>query len=127
MAAAAVVALGVGAALPAAASAAPVEPTAFIANADSPDAIDGSYIVTLRDTVMTADSKKAEKLADKYDAEITETYTHALNGYAIEADEKQAMALAADPAVESVVANETVSITATQTNPPSWGLDRIDQ
>ena len=35
--------------------------------------------------------------------------------------------IAADPAVAYVEQNHTVSIAGTQTNPPSWGLDRIDQ
>lgn len=40
---------------------------------------------------------------------------------------EDAKRLAADPAVEKVVQNKKFTIDATQTNPPSWGLDRIDQ
>src|SRR5690606_2693822 len=35
--------------------------------------------------------------------------------------------LAADPAVASVIQNRTFHVTGTQPNPPSWGLDRVDQ
>ena len=37
------------------------------------------------------------------------------------------MRIAADPAVAFVEQNHTVTILDTQPNPPSWGLDRIDQ
>ncbi|MCK1818003.1 S8 family serine peptidase, partial [Streptomyces sp. XM4011] len=76
---------------------------------------------------FSAASAAAENLADKYDAEIVTTYEHALNGYEIAATEAEALALAADPAVKEVVQNQVFTIDATQTNPPSWGLDRIDQ
>jgi subtilisin family serine protease len=41
--------------------------------------------------------------------------------------EAQAKRLAADPSVEYVQADGIYTISGTQTNPPSWGLDRIDQ
>ena len=39
----------------------------------------------------------------------------------------QAKRMAANPAVAYVEQDQVVSLAATQTNPPSWGLDRIDQ
>jgi subtilisin family serine protease len=126
VATAAVLALGVGTALPAAAQGAP-EATGVIINADSPQAVDGSYIVTLHDAIAP-DSAEAEALADKYDAEIESVYDAVLNGYAVEASAEQAAKFAADPAVAEVHQDQVVSIaTETQPNPPSWGLDRIDQ
>ncbi|WP_103501347.1 MULTISPECIES: S8 family peptidase [unclassified Streptomyces] len=126
VATAAVIALGVGVGLPAAAHAAP-DATGVILNADAPTAIGGSYIVVLDETVA-ADSAEAEKLAAKYDAEISSVYDTVLNGYAVEATEAEALKMAADPAVDKVYQDEVVSLaTTTQANPPSWGLDRIDQ
>lgn len=125
VATAAALALGIGAALPAAAADEPA-PTGFIENAGAPDAIDDSYIVVLADSVE-AGSPEADALAGTYDADITSTYDAVLNGYAIEASATDAAQLAADPAVEAVVQNTTYTITETQANPPSWGLDRIDQ
>ncbi|MFJ3338522.1 S8 family peptidase [Streptomyces sp. NPDC086766] len=49
----------------------------------------------------------------------------ALNGYAVRAGAGQARRLAADPRVASVVVR--VRLDRTPTNPPSRGLDRIDQ
>jgi subtilisin family serine protease len=126
VATAAVLALGVGTALPAAAQGTP-EATGVIVNADSPQAIDGSYIVVL-DKSVAPDSAEAEALAAKYGAEIESVYDAVLNGYAIEATEEQAAKFAADPAVDKVYQDEIVTLaTETQPNPPAWGLDRIDQ
>jgi subtilisin family serine protease len=124
-AAAAALALGLGLALPGAASA--QAPEGQILGANSANAVKGSYIVTLHESAMSSSSAEAKGLAKKFNAEITDVYEHALNGFAIEANEKQAKRLAAHPAVESVAQNETVQLSATQINPPSWGLDRIDQ
>jgi subtilisin family serine protease len=41
--------------------------------------------------------------------------------------EHEAERLAADPAVAYVEQNQVVRVSATQADPPSWGLDRIDQ
>jgi hypothetical protein len=121
---AAVLALGLGLALPAMADQAP---EGEIVNAGAAGAIDGSYIVSLQQDSVDAASAQGTELASTYGAEITATYKHAINGYAVEASEKQARAFAADPAVEMVAQNTAVGLHDTQLNPPSWGLDRIDQ
>ncbi|MEU5366918.1 S8 family serine peptidase [Streptomyces sp. NPDC005925] len=95
--------------------------------AGAANAVADSYIVTLKAGAAKAGSAEGRALTTKYGAQIERTYTKALNGYAIEASETEAKRLAADPAVASVVQNRTFTATATQTNPPSWGLDRIDQ
>ncbi|MCY0927742.1 S8 family serine peptidase [Streptomyces sp. H27-H1] len=123
----ATLALALGAALALPASAAPLAPQGVIENAGAEGTVSGSYIVTLNDSAArsTADSGKA--VAKRYGARIDRTYSAALNGYSVEVSEAQAKKLAADPAVKSVVQNRVFTIDATQPNPPSWGLDRIDQ
>lgn len=123
VAVAATLALGVGA-LPAVAA---DGPQGTIQGAGAPGAIKGSYLVTLDQSGPDATSPQGRELARKYGAKIKLTYEAALNGYAVELSEKQAKKFAADGAVESVVQDQRVSIDATQSNPPSWGLDRIDQ
>ncbi|MFB7296303.1 S8 family peptidase [Streptomyces rubiginosohelvolus] len=113
------------AALPA--TAAERAPEGVILNADAPGTISDSYIVTLKDSAAKSDSAKGKALAKKYGASIERTYRSALNGYAVEATAAEAKKFAADPAVASVSQNRTFTVSATQTNPPSWGLDRIDQ
>ncbi|PWJ02273.1 serine protease [Streptomyces sp. NWU49] len=118
------VALGAVAALPAAA--APAE--GVVLNADGPGAVDGSYIVVLKEAAgFGAASRQGKALVAKFDGEITHTYTAALNGYAVSMGQEEAERLAADPAVKFVVQDQTVQATGTQPAPPSWGLDRIDQ
>ncbi|MEU0224110.1 S8 family peptidase [Streptomyces sp. NPDC006284] len=94
---------------------------------DAANAVAGSYIVTLKADEARSGSAEGRALAKKYGADIERTYTKALNGYAVQASESEAERLAADPAVASVVQDRTFRISGTQPNPPSWGLDRIDQ
>ncbi|GLF96876.1 S8 family peptidase [Streptomyces yaizuensis] len=119
--------LGLMTALPATAATAPEAREGRIVDAGAPGAIKNSYIVTLRDSQVRAGSAEGRALAREYGAKIKRTYTTALNGYAVQLSEAQARKLAADPAVAAVAQDQTVRIQATQTNPPSWGLDRIDQ
>ncbi|MER7350898.1 S8 family peptidase [Streptomyces aurantiacus] len=84
------------------------------------------YIVTLAPGTKAA-SGAGRDLARKYGASIDRTYSAVLNGYAVRADASQARRLAADPAVAGVVPDARVRTGARQQNPPSWGLDRVDQ
>ncbi|MFJ9888075.1 S8 family peptidase [Streptomyces sp. NPDC091287] len=109
------------------ATAAERAPEGVILNAGAPGTISDSYIVTLKDSAAKSDSAQGKALAKKYGASIERTYRSALNGYAVEASAAEAKKFAADPAVASVSQNRTFTVSATQNNPPSWGLDRIDQ
>ncbi|TDC13505.1 S8 family peptidase [Streptomyces sp. 8K308] len=132
LAATAAMTLGLGALLPTAAQAAPSAPSLaeireLIPNAAAANTVADSYIVQLRDNVVQAESAGGERLVDSYGAEIVDEFPETLNGYAIEATLEEALELAADPAVATITQNQKFSINATQPNPPSWGLDRIDQ
>jgi subtilisin family serine protease len=103
-----------------------------ILGAANPTAIAGSFIVVFKDAAVTARGADAVDtmtagLADRYDATVEYTYRHALHGFAGSMSEKSARRLAAEPDVAYVQRNGEVRITATQPNPPSWGLNRIDQ
>ncbi|MGS2591673.1 S8 family peptidase [Streptomyces hebeiensis] len=114
------------AAVAAPAQAAPAVGTVIDARAK--DAVPGSYIVTLKkNTGLKAASASGREVVSEYGAKIERTYTAALNGYAVRLSAAQAARLAADPAVDQVIQDRTVHALGTQTNPPSWGLDRIDQ
>ncbi|CAM4128949.1 S8 family peptidase [Kibdelosporangium persicum] len=93
-----------------------------ILDANAADVVPNSYIVALKNT-----PENAASLTKKYGGAVKFTYQAALNGFAADMTAQQARRLAADPAVEYVQADQMVRITATQNNPPSWGLDRIDQ
>ncbi|HEX5596152.1 MAG TPA: S8 family peptidase, partial [Micromonosporaceae bacterium] len=108
--------------------------TGKILHADGATAVKDSYIVVLNDTAVggkagtqqAAVNRMAANLANRYGANLGHVYGTALNGFEVRLPEAAAKRLAADPAVAYVEQNHTVSITATQFNPP-WGLDRIDQ
>ncbi|MER8188317.1 S8 family serine peptidase [Kitasatospora sp. NPDC094015] len=116
--------LGVAGAAPAAATA---PPEAAVHGAGAPGSIPGSYLVILKPAAVKASRERGAALAGKFGGTLRQTYTAALDGYAIELTERAARQLAADPAVAEVVQNRRVRADTTRTNPPSWGLDRIDQ
>ncbi|WP_371599525.1 S8 family peptidase [Streptomyces sp. NBC_00564] len=101
-------------------------PEGQIVGAGAPGSVSGSYIVTLKGGT-NAPSPAGRSIAEKYGARISHAYGTALNGYAVTVDEKQARRLAADSRVASVVQDTRVALDHSQKNPPSWGLDRIDQ
>ncbi|MFJ3520030.1 MULTISPECIES: S8 family serine peptidase [unclassified Streptomyces] len=107
-------------ATPFAGAAAPAEGTVY--GLGAPGAISGSYVV-----ILDASANK-EQLARKYGGELKRSYGSGVNGFSASGlSETEAKRLAADPAVGKVVQNKKFTINATQPNPPSWGLDRIDQ
>lgn len=104
------------------AEAAPAPTMGKIYGADAATAVSGSYIVML--------DHKADKpkLAKEYGGKLKRNYSSAINGFSASGlSQTEAKRLAADPAVSKVVQNKKFHVDATQDNPPSWGLDRIDQ
>ncbi|MFE4700995.1 S8 family peptidase [Streptomyces sp. NPDC056738] len=127
-----------------------------MSGAGEPGSVSGSYIVTLKGGTR-APSSAGVSVAERYGARISHTYGTALNGFSVRADARQAGRLAADPRVASVVQDTRVtfegvrdpgvtvgraladrvaagsvpagraSADRVQSDPPSWGLDRIDQ
>ncbi|GAA1163361.1 subtilisin family serine protease [Kitasatospora gansuensis] len=93
----------------------------------APGTVPGSYLVILKSRALTADS--GAELAARYHGKLRRSFDAAFHGYSVQLDSRQARRLAADPAVASVVPNRRVRVdaTVTQTEPPSWGLDRIDR
>ncbi|MFI8103793.1 S8 family peptidase [Streptomyces sp. NPDC086023] len=88
----------------------------------APGAVDGSFVV-----ILDASANK-DDLAKKYGGKLERSYGSRVNGFSASGlTVKEARRLAADPAVGTVVQNKRFSINETQENPPSWGLDRIDQ
>ncbi|MGH3312101.1 MAG: S8 family peptidase, partial [Streptomyces sp.] len=111
------------------AGAAPAEGTVYGTNAKG--AVDGSYIVMLKsgtsENRITA-AGDGEELAKEYGGKLKRSYKAALNGFSANGlSAQEARELAADSKVDKVVQNHTFKASATQDNPPSWGLDRIDQ
>ncbi|MDI5940908.1 S8 family serine peptidase, partial [Micromonospora sp. DH15] len=108
---------------PAAATPAP----GTVLGADRPTAVDGSYLVVLKEG-QRPDRARAEAITSRYgNGRVDRVYGRTVNGWSAHLTERAARRLAADPAVAYVEQDQRVRALATQTNPPSWGLDRIDQ
>lgn len=107
--AAGVFALGLGVLVAPVAQAAPTlaEPTS-------------DYIVTLRDAGGTS-------LPQRLGVRVTHSYDTVLSGFSARLSQSQVRRLVADPSVAYVVPDTPVRALGEQPNPPSWGLDRIDQ
>jgi subtilisin family serine protease len=110
--------------------------TAFAAPAEGPvrgagaaDAVKDSYIVVLKDRAADAGKVRgtAETLVRRYGGTVRQSFASTVRGFSVRMTEAQAKRLAGYPDVAYVEQDRKVSLTGTQTNPPSWGLDRIDQ
>src|SRR5687767_12370506 len=106
------------------------EPSGFLTVAD---AVPDSYLVMLKGRpslqaqARTDVGNEARTLAAKHGGTHGAIFSAALRGFAFTGTEAAARALAADPSVQFVQQNGRVQVVETQPNPPSWGLDRIDQ
>ncbi|GAB1689605.1 S8 family peptidase [Krasilnikovia sp. M28-CT-15] len=69
----------------------------------------------------------ATALAQRVGGAVHQTYTGGLLGFAATLTTSAATRLATDPAVAYVTPDGDVFASSTDTAPPSWGLDRVDQ
>jgi subtilisin family serine protease len=122
VAATAVVAATVGMASPAAAA------EAAVLYADAAGAIGNSYVVVFKNSVTAQGvDSQVRSTTSRHGGQVTYTYRAALHGYHATMTAQQARRVAADPAVAYVQQDRAVHILDVQPNPPSWGLDRVDQ
>ena len=104
----------------------PAPPEGRILAVPGATVVPDSYLVVLRDDAG-APAVRARALADRHGAAVRVTFSHALRGFSATMTERQARQIAADPAVAYVQPNVVHRVRATQPNPPTYGLDRIDQ
>src|SRR5262245_44514955 len=97
-----------------------------------PKAIPNRYIVVLdQDAAGPAGdpaiaAKLTEDVLQGFGRAADRLFSKALNGFAVELTEAEALAISEDPRVAFVEEDSVMETQATQTNPP-WGLDRIGQ
>jgi len=82
-----------------------------------------SYIVTVRGVAASTVAGLARGLGGS----VTHVYGDALQGFAVRLPAVGAAALRALPGVVAVEPDRVLRVRAAQINPPSYGLDRIDQ
>ncbi|MGC9665862.1 S8 family serine peptidase [Planosporangium sp. 12N6] len=97
--------------------------------AGAPGAVPGSYLVVFKDTMVAtaAVGPTARGMTAKHGGSVRQTWSAAVHGFELRSDEKTARRLATDSRVAYVEQNQVVRTLATQPNPPSFGLDRVDQ
>ena len=100
--------------------AAPQEAAAPLRSAAGGRAIEGSYIVVLREG---ADPRSVAAVAG---VEPNYVYTAAVNGFAASLNDGQLNALRHNPNVDYVEEDQQFDVVATQSG-ATWGIDRIDQ
>jgi subtilisin family serine protease len=106
------------------------------AGLDVKQSAEGSYIVVLKPSEARSPVERqngrplvsvlAQELARAHSGRLASVFQYALKGFAVDLTEAQAAALAADPRVAYVEADQVFEAVATQ-SPATWGIDRIDQ
>jgi subtilisin family serine protease len=86
----------------------------------------GQYIVVLRDNSAET-PETAAAVAESLGSTVTFVYRHALRGYAATLTHSALAHVRHDPDVAYVEPDGEAHGTLDHNNPPSWGLDRIDQ
>jgi subtilisin family serine protease len=93
--------------------------------------IENQYIVVLKSQTLpgpAAVRPVAQTLLGRVGGgELIQVYGNSLNGFAVRIPAIAAAALADNPLVAYVEQDQKFELVTTQTNPPSWGLDRTDQ
>ena len=69
----------------------------------------------------------ARRLATEHGGSLRFTYEHAIKGFAARFPAAAADGLRRNPQVSYIEPDVEMRIVGTQANPPSWGLDRVDQ
>jgi len=85
------------------------------------------YIVVLDSNATDAQLASATSTATAAGGTVQFTYSHALRGFAAALSPSALSAVRSTAGVKYVEADGTARIAAKQVNPPSWGLDRVDQ
>ncbi|MEU4426736.1 S8 family peptidase [Actinoplanes sp. NPDC024001] len=90
-------------------------------------AVPGAEVVPDSYVVVLKSGKVARTVAAEHGASVQHTYRKVFNGFAATMSARKARQVAADADVAFVQPNVIHRASDTQTNPPSYGLDRIDQ
>ena len=96
------------------------------AKKERPAPIEGQYIIVLDPSVADVPAVAA-RLARDNGGDLFATYQSALKGFAARGLSAQAVErLRSHPLVKYVEQDQVATTSATQQNPPAWGIDRID-
>jgi subtilisin family serine protease len=99
---------------------------ATLSKADGSVDLKDRYIVVFRESVEDIDAA-TEQLMRGNSGKVHFRYRHAIKGFSATIPAQALEGMRRNPNVESIEPDGLVYKDLTQTNPPSWGLDRIDQ
>jgi subtilisin family serine protease len=103
-----------------------VAPSSAGAQATAGEAIDGQYIVVLKDQTTGAGAQNAKTRVRERGGRVQREYSHVVNGFSAKLTQQALAEVRSDPAVDYVEPDRVITLDTTQTN-ATWGLDRIDQ
>src|SRR4051812_33469129 len=103
-----------------------VAPASAWAQATAGEAIDGQYIVVLKDQATGAGADQAKTRIRNRGGKVQREYSRVLKGFSAKLPEQALAEVRSDPAVDYVEPDRVITLDATQSN-ATWGLDRIDQ
>ena len=98
-------------------------PVASMARAEQNES-EGSYIVVMR---SSDDLDGAEVEIAKSGGRTEKRFSHAINALSVKMKHSEVARIRNNPKVLFVELDQPMYALDTQTNPPSWGLDRVDQ
>ncbi len=101
-------------------------PAPLLVPAAGAEIVPGSYIVVFKPTVADVD-REVDDLSLRQGITARFRYRHALKGFSAALSAPEVDALRRDPRVAYIEQDMVARAVGTQTNPPSWGLDRVDQ
>jgi hypothetical protein len=110
-------------------AAAAASPEGTVRAAGDPLAVKGRFIVVFKDgsTAARQGAQAATGYARRGGGSVRNTFGTTVHGFNARLTDQGARRLAADPDVAYVEQDRVVRLLDTQSNPPSWGLDRVDQ
>ena len=100
--------------------------------------VQGQYIVVLKPEVAALANESssssngrsvaavAQEMRGQHGVKVQKTFSHALRGFVVQADDKALARMMADDRIEYIEEDGYVSASATQSG-ATWGIDRVDQ
>ena len=107
-------------------SAPKLNPAPLLNKAAGASYINDNYIVVFKDNVDDVDGE-TDQIGQKYNVKSKFRYKYTIKGFSGTMSAIAVDALRSDPRVAYVEQDQLMHFVTVQSNPPSWGLDRIDQ
>ena len=100
----------------------------LMGSANAPQFITGSYIVVLKETTSKSDvDNAANEFETKHGFRTERRFKTAIKGFSGKLSDAAVTTLRNDSRVAYIEQDQIVNLVNTQSNPLSWGLDRVDQ